>query len=199
MGLRAVKVERTRAQIVEVAQDLFLDQGYAATTMEQVAEAAEVGTSTLYRYFPSKELLLLEPFSRAFVLGRLLEARPAGEALDVALGACLREAFPLGDLDRDRFVALRQIVDREPGPRARLWDLVDQETRSLERQIAHRLGCAADDVRVVLAARNALVVWDLIGRRWVGRTRRSWEQAVDRVLATLADAQPVLPRSHRAL
>jgi AcrR family transcriptional regulator len=194
MGLREVKVERTRAQIVAAAQHLFLQNGYGDTTMEQVAEAAEVGTSTLYRYFPSKDLLLLEPFARSLALGRLLESRPTEEPLEAALGAVIRAAFPPGDLDQETYLALRRIVDREPGPRARMWELVDQATRELEHGIAQRLGCAVGDPRVYFAARNALVVYDLVGQGWSGRTPRSWEQAVDRTLASLRDLEIALPR-----
>jgi len=194
MGLREVKVERTRAQIVAAAQDLFLEHGYAETTMEQVAEAAEVGTSTLYRYFPSKDLLLLESLVQSIALGRHLESRPADEPLEESLGAVIRAAYPPGDLDHDSFLALRRMVDAEPGPRARMWELVDHAVRDLEQGIAQRLGRAVGDPTVYFAARNALVVYDLVGRRWSGRTPRSWEQAVDRTLEALDDVEIVLPR-----
>lgn len=194
MGLRETKIERARAQVLTVAQELFLEQGYAGTTMEQIAEQAEIGASTLYRYFPSKELLLLEPIVRSLALGPHLAARPPDEPLPDALGAVLRGAFPPGELDPDRYLALRKMVDAEPGPRARLWDLVDQVTAELEHEIALRLGTSARDERVFLAARIAFLVYDLAGRRWSGRTRRSWEQAVDRCLASLAGHDPVLPR-----
>ena len=194
MGLRALKIERTRAQIVEVAQDLFLEQGYPATTMEQVAEAAEVGTSTLYRYFPSKELLLLDPFTRALTFGRLLAARPDDEPLAEALGAVLRAASPQGDLELARFVALWQIVESEPGPRSRLWEVFDQAKRELAEGIAQRTGRAVDDLEVVFAARTLLVVHDLAAQRWSARTRPSWSQTVDRLLEELPDVELALPR-----
>ena len=58
MGLREVKAARTREHIVDVAIELFIAQGYDQTTMEQIAEKAEVAPSTLYRYFTSKDLLV---------------------------------------------------------------------------------------------------------------------------------------------
>jgi AcrR family transcriptional regulator len=58
-GLRERKKAKTRAAIREAAMTLFEQQGYAATTVEQIAEAAEVSPSTFFRYFPSKEDVVL--------------------------------------------------------------------------------------------------------------------------------------------
>ena len=85
MGLREQNAERTRAHVIDVAIQLFFTQGYEQTTMEQIAERADVGSTTLYRYFPTKDLLLLHQLS-AFDWGPALRARPADEAIDVSLG-----------------------------------------------------------------------------------------------------------------
>ena len=62
MGLREKKEEKTRKRIVDEALLLFKHNGYEPTTMEAIAEAAEVSRATLYRYFPSKDLVLLDHF-----------------------------------------------------------------------------------------------------------------------------------------
>ncbi len=58
-SLRERKKERTRRTIREEAFRLFREQGYTETTIEQIAAAAEVSPSTFFRYFPTKEQLVL--------------------------------------------------------------------------------------------------------------------------------------------
>jgi AcrR family transcriptional regulator len=58
-SLRERKKEATRARLVEVSSALFVDQGYAATTLEQIAEGADISVPTLLVYFESKERLAL--------------------------------------------------------------------------------------------------------------------------------------------
>lgn len=61
MGARGyVCSSRTKQRIFKVATELFLAQGYQATTLSDIAKAAEVSTGTLYRYYPSKGDFLME-------------------------------------------------------------------------------------------------------------------------------------------
>jgi len=60
LGLRERKKIKTREAIQQQALRLFREQGYYETTIEQIAEAAEISPSTFFRYFPTKEALLLE-------------------------------------------------------------------------------------------------------------------------------------------
>lgn len=57
--LRKRKKEKTRDAILAAAKQLFVARGFAATTMEEIAQAAEVGVGTLYNYFGAKGALLL--------------------------------------------------------------------------------------------------------------------------------------------
>jgi AcrR family transcriptional regulator len=61
LGLRERKKMKTRQTIRREAFRLFDERGYASTTTEQIAEAAAVSASTFFRYFPSKESVLLNP------------------------------------------------------------------------------------------------------------------------------------------
>ncbi len=60
------KKSRTRQKIVQAALPLFRQHGFEATTMEQIAEQADIAKGTLYNYFPAKEAILSEYIQRAF-------------------------------------------------------------------------------------------------------------------------------------
>jgi AcrR family transcriptional regulator len=194
MGLRERKAARTRELIIDVALDLFIEQGYDETTMEQIAERAEVGSTTLYRYFPSKDLLILDRLRQSMDLGALLRERPADEPLDVALGATIRASLQDAHDEDGRTTALRRIIDNAPVPRARLWELLAQAQRDLESAIAERMDRPADDLPVVLTAGVAFAVFQVAADKWwAGDHGSSAAAVVDEVLRTLGTVEPVIP------
>lgn len=78
-GLRERKKLKTRTAIRGAAFRLIAKQGYEATTVEQIAEASEVSPSTVFRYFPTKEdIVLTDEYDP--VMASVLRSRPAGES-----------------------------------------------------------------------------------------------------------------------
>jgi AcrR family transcriptional regulator len=188
-----MKAERTRRQIADVAVTAFIEQGYDETTMEQIAESAEIGTSTLYRYFPSKELLLLEPFSEVLDYGRFLRERPADEPVDVALTrALLTLADKFSDSDR-RIPEIRRIIDASAVPRARLWDIYLSSRADFEVALAERMGKEPTDHSVQVTVGIALDLFYRVDEQWKGDHRTDYPTLFREALTSLREATIILP------
>jgi AcrR family transcriptional regulator len=139
MGLREKKAQRNRERIVSEALALFAHYGYEQTTMESIAEAAELSPSTLYRYFPSKDLIVLQrflDFSEQFarVFAEYSQHHPVDEALAEAIFAVLE----VEDGRSAETLLVRSIIDEAPIARARLWDYLAEQQRQLGKLIAQR-------------------------------------------------------------
>src|ERR1051326_4996766 len=91
-GLRERKKARTRAAIREHALRLFRANGYQRTTVEQIAAAAEVSPSTFFRYFPTKEDVVLQDDMDTRMI-EALERQPADLSPLSAVRAAGRDAF----------------------------------------------------------------------------------------------------------
>lgn len=115
-SLRDRNRARVRAEIVSAARRLFLRYGYAATSVEQVAEAAGVSPRTVFRHFPRKEDLVFHRHAEEIGRFRRLldEQPPERPALDALLDALLG----LLQLERDEAEPdggqLLELLDREP-------------------------------------------------------------------------------------
>ena len=103
-GLRERKKERTRDAIRDAAQALFLLHGFGGTTVDDIAEAADVSPRTFFRYFTSKEAVLFSRFDETLdLLGEFLDSRPADEPVAVTLRAASDQFASLeGAVDGDR-------------------------------------------------------------------------------------------------
>jgi AcrR family transcriptional regulator len=195
MGLRELKARRTRESIIDVALSLFESQGYDDTTMEEIAGAAEVGTSTLYRYFPTKDQILLDGMMEGD--GRIasyFEARPGSEDVATALGGALNDYFLDAESQEQRIRLLRAVLDRSIAPRARLWDAWARERVLLEDAIVRRLGLASSNLSTRLAAQATLMVVEMTLDAWRDDTSRPLPHLkANEILALLVSPHVILP------
>src|ERR671937_274110 len=91
-NLRARKKAHTRRAIQEAALRLFLDKGYEATTVQEIAAAAGVSHMTFFRYFPTKEDVVLADEYDSLIV-ELMAARPAGEPALETIRHTLKEGL----------------------------------------------------------------------------------------------------------
>lgn len=194
MGLRETKAARSRERMVVAALELFASQGYDTTTMEQVAQRAEVGTTTLYRYFPSKDLLLLDRFGAAIDVASHLRSRPADEPLGVALGEALVAVAHAVDDAGAPLADLRRMIDESAGPRARVWDVYRELRVALEAAVCERAEWPPGSLSARMTAGITLEVLQVVdesSRR--GGRQRSYVETVREVLAELPATDLVTP------
>ena len=143
-SLRERKKARTRAAIREHALRLFREQGYQATTVEQIAAAAEVSPSTFFRYFPTKEDVVLQDDMDVRLL-EALDRQPADLAPLQAVRAAVREAwtsFTPAEWDLIREGA--RLSAEVPEIRARAMSEFARAIDSISDGLSRRFSCAPD-------------------------------------------------------
>lgn len=167
-GLRERKKAKTRAAIQAHALRLFSTQGYQATTVEQIAEAAEVSPSTFFRYFPTKEDVVLhdryDPVLLAAFHAQPPELTPT-QALRRALADVLGQ-LPADDLQLEQ--TRGRLIFTIPELRGRFMDQIAETIQLLTEAIAQRMARDPSDFAVrnfagVLVGISLAAVSDLTG------------------------------------
>ncbi|MFD7228687.1 TetR/AcrR family transcriptional regulator [Streptomyces sp. NPDC059881] len=169
LGLRERKKLKTRTAIRRAMYRLITEQGYEATTIEQIAAAAEVSPSTVFRYFPSKEDIVLDDEYDEYdeAIERALRTRPVDEPPLDSLRAVLTAAVSRMLENEPQEMHLRtKLMTEVPALRARMTESMAETSQSLARPLADRAGRDPDDLEVrVFAAsvmgalREALLYW----------------------------------------
>ncbi|MGB8020304.1 MAG: TetR family transcriptional regulator [Candidatus Nanopelagicales bacterium] len=148
LGLREQKKVRTRAAIQHHAMRLFRDQGYDATTIDQIAQAADVSATTFFRYFPTKEHLVLANDFGPRVIAAFLDAPPEADpvaAMRHAMRSVITRMTPEEISDQRERQALTFAV---PQLRGLVLDSFVQNLGAITDAVAQRWGRDRDDVTV---------------------------------------------------
>jgi AcrR family transcriptional regulator len=147
-GLRERKKAKTRDAIQRHALLLFQRQGYAATTVHQIAEAAEVSQSTFFRYFPTKEDTVLYDPLDPFLIEAFVR-QPAGLSPIAAVRAALQEILAHLPPDASAQEYERQhLLTSVPELRAALYSRLEESITMLAEAMATRTDRSADDFEV---------------------------------------------------
>jgi AcrR family transcriptional regulator len=160
MGRRESKKEQTRDDLVAASVSLFIENGFETTTVEDIAAVAHVSPRTFFRYFPTKEDVIVDLLSTGAVdLQEELARRPASECLPDALRAATRRWAELSDERAAQLLRLSQVVRRSPALRVRLDEARLRHRAVLAEQLAERMGVdPALDERPALIATLVMAV-----------------------------------------
>jgi AcrR family transcriptional regulator len=148
VGLRERKKAKTRLAIQRHALRLFKEQGYAATTVDQIAEAAEVSPSTFFRYFPSKEdVVVYDDYDPALIAS--FRAQPAELSPISALRRSIVDVFDSMPEEHVELENLRgRLLVQVPELRARMLMQIADSIAMLAGEIAARTGRDPGDFAV---------------------------------------------------
>jgi AcrR family transcriptional regulator len=117
-GLRERKQERQRAEIVAAAMGLFAERGFDATTVDEIAEAAEVSRRTLFRYFGTKGEIVMEwARGTTTTLCDALRARPLDEHPLESLRAAFQALNESFTGNTRKIHAMATMIERTPSLR----------------------------------------------------------------------------------
>ena len=190
-GLRERKKAKTRAAIREQALRLFREQGYQGTTVEQIAAAAEISPATFFRYFPTKEDVVLQDDVDVLTMAAF-DAQPPGLSPVAAVRAAAAATFTaLSAEEMARFRETTEMTLSVPEIRARAVDEFSRSIDALAVALARRTGAAPDDfaVRNLAGAIVGVIMAAVLPAK--AEPGADMFQAIDAALAHLEAGLPV--------
>jgi len=170
-GLRERKKRRTRETIALAAHQLFAERGYHATTLPDIAEAADVSTRTIFAYFPSKEDILFSdfPLMKEALAQALAERADDEDALETV------RAFILSTLKVEKSELderLGHCIESDETLRSHLRARLAQLEEVIAPAIARDLGAPANDLRPQLVAASLTAAFNLLYERGAGASAK---------------------------
>jgi len=183
-GPRERRKARTREAIRHHALRLFAEQGYARTSVEQIAQAAGVSHMTFFRYFPSKEDVCLNDHSPLVV--RAFVAQPAGLSCVQALRGALHEVMAtMTAQELEDFRRRQALVLREPQLRAAALVALTRSVEDMAQAIAGRTGRDAQDISVTTLTGALMGVMVSAVLHWTRHPEIDMGRWIDRALEEL--------------
>jgi AcrR family transcriptional regulator len=198
-SLRQRKHEVVRLALSAAAEKLFLSRGFERTTVEEIAHAAGVSRRTFFRYYESKEDVVVERSGRSGErLYTELAARPRGEAPLLAIRNALGPAIETGIEDADFVRWLIRALREDRGVRRAV---MERRTR-LEERIAglfsERLRSRPSDITPMLLAFVTRALNDTAINAWYDHethdVNRLLDHLIDRLRSIVAEAPRLPPR-----
>ena len=193
-GRRERHKRTTRQALEEAALVLFARDGFDATTVEAIAERAEVSPRTFFRYFAAKEEVLDMGWAeRRERLARLVREAPA-VADDLAAAVAALEGIAVDfEAERHRVVLRAAAVASSSALRGRTADTLTAWEATLAEGLAARRGLDVPDEEAGVAAAVAVALWRWAIRRWAGSAASAADHAATDPVEPRGDAPGGVP------
>jgi AcrR family transcriptional regulator len=187
-GLRERKKADTHDTIRAAAADLFLAHGFDGTTMEAVADAANVSVRTVFRYFPTKEDLVFGDAEEDLVdLRQLLDARPHDEPVMQGVRAVVEVLAGRMETGQDDDVRLAPLLHSEPALRQRYLGVLDRVEETVADWARLRLDAKPGDLRPGLLAACVVSIQRVVVDAIIEGDERPLGDLIREAVALLAD------------
>ncbi|MFY1636889.1 TetR/AcrR family transcriptional regulator [Solwaraspora sp. WMMB335] len=190
-GLRERTRRAVRAEIAGTAMRLFLDRGYEATTMDEIARRVGISRRSLFHYFGSKEDIVLgDHAERGEIVRAALESRPAEEDPWTAIRASLKALIDTLPYSSEEFLRISRLLKQSPALRARHVEKNQQWIDLLVPCLTARLAGTSPDPFVELRAgaiiAAAISCLDVASETWVSSDGRlDMEMLYDEAVAAV--------------
>jgi AcrR family transcriptional regulator len=167
LGLRERKKRKTRRLLQSTAMALFADRGFGHVTIDEIAAACDVSRTTVFRYFPTKEDLVVgtEP-ERLAELRLAFEQRPREEPVFDSVRHAVVALAERYELDRSQLLAAHELIASNSSLLARALEIHTTWVDLFAGLIASRTGNGTPDLRdrvlavaVMAAMRVAIEEW----------------------------------------
>lgn len=188
-GLRDRKKVATRIALRRAALELFEEKGFGRTSVDEIADRAQVSRSTFFRYFGSKEAVLFDPIDEQgddFL--QELNARPPSESpWDAFKEALMHNARPSRqDPEKDRESRLLdELLNSDPALEGRRLALSEKWTSILADVFARRGGRVDPSFDDRLAAATCMAVSEELRRLWRARPGIPTEEMIEEAFSVL--------------
>jgi AcrR family transcriptional regulator len=163
-----------RAEIVTTARDLFVERGFDAVTVDEIAERAGISRRTFFRYFGTKEDVVLgDVAARGDAVAGALSRRPASEGPWEALRAALLDSAPETFNDPVADIAIGRIMHEAPSLRARLFEKRSHWQEALVPLIEPRAPGPNPGLSASAIVATALCCIDVAAAAWMATDGRA--------------------------
>jgi AcrR family transcriptional regulator len=188
LGTRERRRIRTQRELQVAALQLFEKQGYERTTIDEIAAAADISTRSFFRYFRSKEdLVIWDENYAAFI--DALETRPAAEPVPQSLRAAASDwARSLSEQDHEQMLARIRLFFSIPTLQGRYWERQEAIAAQIAQWLARRRGVAPDALPVRVVALAFIATLGAAKEAWArGGAGADLGALVDEALGILGD------------